>query len=120
MQKPLSNNFFKYLTDWNITKMKYNGKGEMKWIIVYCLFLSKIVGIYLFILWSIDSKLIYHGIVLLWNLIFYMSGSEKGDIDRRKYCMYRWDRLLECEKLIDSNTSDRNKLVIEIIQRAEK
>jgi len=96
-----SNNFFKYLTDWNITKMKYNGKGEMKWII----------------------SVIHHGIVLLRNLIFYMiyvGGSEKGDLDRRKYCMYRWDRLLECEKLIDSNTSDRNKLVIEIIQRAEK
>src|SRR5688572_18213428 len=45
-----TNNFFKYLTDWNITKMKYNGKGEMKWII----------------------SVIHHGIVLLRNLIFYM------------------------------------------------
>jgi hypothetical protein len=39
---------------------------------------------------TIDSKLIHHGIVLLRNLIFYMiyvGGSEKGDIDRRKYCM---------------------------------
>ena len=40
--------------------------------------------------------------------------SETSNNDRQKYCIYRWDRLLECEKLIDNN---RNKLVIE---RAKK
>jgi len=49
-------------------------------------------------------------------MMIYVGGSEKGDVDRRKYCMYSWDRL-ECKKLIDSNISDRNKLVIE---RAKK
>jgi hypothetical protein len=38
------------------------------------------------------------------------------DLCGRKYCMYSWDRL-ECKKLIDSDISDKNKLVIE---RAKK
>jgi hypothetical protein len=48
--------------------------------------------------------------------MIYVGRSKKGDIDRRKYCMYSWDRL-ECKKLIDSDISNRNKLVIE---RAKK
>ena len=47
------------------------------------------MGIYLFLFSdSIGSKLIYHGKVLLRNLIFYIvyvSGSEISDIDRRSY-----------------------------------
>ena len=57
--------------------MKYNGKGEMKWII----------------------SVIHHGIVLLRNLIFYMiytGGSEKGDV-----CIVVIR--LECKKLTDSD-----------------
>src|SRR4051794_18216964 len=84
-----------FLTDWNITKMKYNGKGEIKWIIsVLFIFYQKLWNILIYS----GSKLIHHGIVLLRNLIFYLiyvGGGEKGDIDRRKYCMYSWDRL-EC------------------------
>ena len=41
--------------------------------------------------------------------MIYVGGSEK---DMRKYYMYYMDRL-ECKKLIDSDISDRNKLVIE-------
>ena len=86
---------------------------------MYCLlFIKNYEYTYLFS-GTIGSKLIHHGIVLLWNLTFYMiyvGGSEKGDMDMRKYYMYSWDRL-ECKKLIDSDISDRNKLVIE---RAKK
>jgi hypothetical protein len=38
-------------------------------------------------------------------------------IDR---CMYKWDRLLECEKLIDNNNSDRNKLTIDIFLKRKR
>ncbi|GES80355.1 hypothetical protein RCL_jg22305.t1 [Rhizophagus clarus] len=64
---------------------------------------------------TISSKLIHHEIVLLRNLTFYMiyvGGSEKSDTEMRKYYMYYMERL-ECKKLIDSDISDRNKLVIE-------
>ena len=92
IQKTLSNNFLKYLAEWNATKMKYHGKDEMK-CIVY--FLSKIMSIYLFLFsGSIGSKLIYHGKVLLRNLIFYIvyvSGSEMSDIDRRRYGCGGWE-----------------------------
>jgi len=61
---------------------------------VYCLlFIKNYEYTYLFS-GTIDSKLIHHGIVLLWNLI--SMWSEKSDIDRRKYCIYSWDRL-ECK-----------------------
>ena len=80
------------MTDWNITKMKYNGKGEMKWIIsVLFIFYQKLWEYTYLFSGTISSKLIHHGIVLLRNLIFYMihvGGSKKDDIDRRKYCMY--------------------------------
>ena len=86
IQKTLSNNFLKYLAEWNATKMKYHGKDEMKYNVY---FLSKIMAIYLFLFSGpVRSKLIYHGKVLLRNLIFYIvyvSGSEMSDIDRRRY-----------------------------------
>jgi len=92
IQKPLSNKFFKYLAEWNATKMKYNGKGETKWI-------SSMSTIFYRKLWSYTylfsgttgSKLIHHGKVLLQNLNFYMvyvGGSEASGINRRKYYIY--------------------------------
>ena len=57
------------------------------------------MGIYLFLFsGSIGSKLIYHGKVLLRDLIFYIvcvGGSEMSDIDRRKFCRYGWDKLFQ-------------------------
>ena len=72
--------------------MKYNGKGETKWI-------SSMSTIFYRKLWSYTylfsgttgSKLIHHGKVLLQNLNFYMvyvGGSEASGINRRKYYIY--------------------------------
>ena len=43
--------------------------------------------------------------------MLYIGGSEADIIDRY---MYKWDILLEYEKLIDSNNSDKNRLTIDI------
>ncbi len=49
--------------------------------------------------------------------MLYIGGSEADVIDRY---MYKWDRLLECEKLINSNNSDRNRLTIDIFLKRKK
>ena len=116
------------MAEWNATKINH-GKDEMK-CNVY--FLSKIMGIYLFLFsGSIGSKLIYHGKVLLRNLIFYIvyvSGSEMSDIDRRRY---EWDNLFwkssvvkeyGGENLVVSKVDRRidREIILLVIERAKK
>ena len=71
--------------------------------------------VYLFLFsGSIGSKLIYHGKVLLRNLIFYIvyvSESEISDIDRRNYgCDNLFQKssvVKECENLVISKVDRR-------------
>ena len=94
--------------------MKYHGKDEMKYNVY---FLSKIMGIYLFLFSdSIGSKLIYHEKVLLRNLIFYIVCVGRSDMYKRRY---GWDYLFRkssvikeygAENLVVSNRY-RNKFI---------
>jgi hypothetical protein len=110
----------KYLADWNATKMKYNGK---KWISsMSTIFYQKLWPCTYLFSGNIGSKFIQHGKDLLRNLKnFYMLyvGESETDVIVIDRCIYKWDRLLECEKLIDSNNSDRNKLTIDIFLSEE-
>src|SRR6266498_2713769 len=97
IQKPLSNKFFGTGRLKNLTSLFFGAIGSF--------------------------NLIHHGKLLLRNLIFYMDyvgGSETSIVDRQKYCLYKWDRVLECGELKDSDISDRNKLVIDIFRKYER
>src|SRR4051794_12396535 len=87
-----------FLTDWNITKMKYNGKGEIKWIIsVLFIFYQKLWNILIYsLVYRFEINSSRNSSLAEFDLLPDLCGwGEKGDIDRRKYCMYSWDRL-EC------------------------
>jgi hypothetical protein len=101
----LSNKFLEYEAKWNVVKMNC-GKCDRK----YCLFFSQLL---IFRIYTVGSKLLYLGKVLLWEMIFYIVCTDDSVIDRQKFCRYGWGNLFRKssvdggENLVVSNR-DRN------------
>ncbi|PKK76169.1 hypothetical protein RhiirC2_188877 [Rhizophagus irregularis] len=84
--KKLSKQFLVYEADWNVLKMNRGGKCDRK----YCLFFSQLL---IFRIYTVGSKLLYLGKVLLWEMIFYIVCTDDSVIDRQKFCRYGWGNL---------------------------
>src|SRR4051812_35787447 len=120
--KKLSVKFLKNEADWNVLEINRSGKCDWK----YCLLFSQLL---IFRIYTVGSKLLYLGKVLLWEIIFYIVYGGDGVIDRRKFCRYVWDNLFRkssvekeywCKNLVISNSDRKKTISIEIYNRAKK
>jgi hypothetical protein len=78
-------------------------------------------------IYAVDSKLLNLEEVSLRGILFYIICVFGRDIDRQKFCKYGWDDLFQKSSIVkecgDENlvvSSDRNKIAIEIHNKAER